>query len=322
MTPFGFLGFGEVGACLSRALAGTGAPVLAYDTALAHAGGKEELLGRASGARIRFVSLEELCEGARAILSTVPAAAAVKAARACARHLGDRHLYIDLNSTLPGTKREIAAIVEKTGASFAEATILGAVEANGPRVHILMGGPNADRAAALLRRHGLNATRFSGEIGKATTFKLLRNIFYKGAEAALIECLLAARRSGMEAELWKDIVHTMDAHSFADTGSAWIRTHPSAHPRRAREMEQNAGMARDLGLDMTMSRAAGSLFRASAKAGLGRDFDALPRDMHAVLEALDRRLGRKGAMARKAGTKAQKKTPGSRGKPGNKKRKD
>ncbi|MEC9367706.1 MAG: hypothetical protein VX871_03345, partial [Pseudomonadota bacterium] len=90
------------------------------------------------------------------------------------------------------------------------------------------------------------------------------------------------------AELWHDIVHTMDAHSFADTGGTWIRTHATAHERRGKEMDQIVEMARAAGLDLKLPSAAGAVFRASARARLARNFSANPVDMHAVIAALEK----------------------------------
>lgn len=291
MTPaIGFLGFGEVASHFSAALAQAGAEVLAYDLLLDQPAGLTALRERARSDAIAFVPLPDLTARAEIILSTVTTDVALAAARSCAPYLEARHTYIDLNATSPGVKREIASVVAATGAAFVEGAILPAVGVQGAKSQVLLCGPQAAPIARTLTGLGLVFTDFGQDIGKASSFKMLRSIFSKGLEALLIECLLAARRAGVEEEIWREIVATLDAASFETVGSNWVRTHATAHARRYHEMVQVEQLLRDLGLDPVMTSATAKLFERSTKLGLKDDFTRGPGQTSAVIAALDAKL--------------------------------
>jgi hypothetical protein len=56
---------------------------------------------------------------------------AAAAAENCAPYLRDGRMYVDLNSTGPGVKRELDRIVRRRGGHFVEGAILGAVGVTG-----------------------------------------------------------------------------------------------------------------------------------------------------------------------------------------------
>ena len=93
----------------------------------------------------------------------------------------------------------------------------------------------------------MQTSRPDGNIGRASTFKLLRSVFSKGVEALLLESLLAARRAGVAEDLWREIVETIDERSFAEVGGNWVRTHGRAHARRHHEMVQVEELCESLG---------------------------------------------------------------------------
>lgn len=294
MTTIGFLGFGEVASRFAAALVLKGAEVLAYDVLLDRPGGREKLQGRLkNGTSVTFTSLPEMARRAEYVLSTVTTDVALRAAGDCVPYLRPGLIYVDLNATSPAVKRQIAATVADTGADFVEGAILGAVGVTGARTRILLCGAKAAQAAATLTRFGLNAADYGLEIGKASAFKLLRSVFSKGVEALLIEALLAARRAGVEADVWHEIVETLDERPFAEVGGNWVRTHGSAHVRRYHEMAQVAALLRDLGLEPVMTDATTRVFARSMDLALAERFQAVPEKPEQVVAALDAALREK-----------------------------
>ena len=290
MTAIGFVGFGEVASRFGEALAQAGAQVLAYDVLMDREGGRAALDGRVRGAAPEFVPLAQLAERAEVILSTVTTDVALAAARSCAPLLRRGQAFVDLNATSPALKREIAAAVEPSGADFVEGAILPLVNVAGARSQVLLCGARASYVAARVNALGLNFKDYGPEIGRASSFKMLRSVFSKGVEALLVECLLAGRRAGVEADLWREIVGTIDAASFEEVGGNWVRTHGTAHPRRWHEMVQVAELLQGLGVDAPMTRGTVALFERSTRAGL-KDAFASPPAAHAdVIAALDKRL--------------------------------
>jgi 3-hydroxyisobutyrate dehydrogenase-like beta-hydroxyacid dehydrogenase len=290
LNVVGFVGFGEVAGHFSKALREAGAEICAYDVLLDQPGGREKLAARARGAAPQFVALRDLLHGAGIVLSTVTTDVALEAARSCAPHLRPGQIFVDLNATSPAVKRAIAAVVHAAGADFVEGAILSAIGVAGARAKVLVCGERASEAATTLSALGLDFHDYGREIGKASSFKMLRSVFSKGIEALLVESLLAARRAGVEEDLWREIVATIDAAPFAEVGGNWIRTHATAHERRWHEMVQVAAVLRELGLDAPMTEATVRLFERSTRLGLREAFPAAPTSEHAVIAALGQRM--------------------------------
>ncbi len=287
MTAIGFVGFGEVASRFAPALQAAGARVLAYDVLLERDGGERTLAARAQGTAPAMVPLAELIASAEIVLSTVTTDVALAAASSCAAHLRPGKTYVDLNATSPAGKREIARIVAETGADFAEGAILPAVGVMGAKSQVLLCGRNAGALAATLTGLGLNFTAYGPEIGKASSFKMLRSVFSKGLEALLVETLLAARRAGVEKDLWREVVATIDAASFEQVGGNWVRTHGTAHARRYHEMVEVEALLVELGVDPKMTAATVALFERSTRLALKERFAAPPASATEVIAALD-----------------------------------
>lgn len=290
MTSIGFVGFGEVASCFAAQLQAGGAKVLAYDVLMERPEGDAALAARVRGAPPGWRGLAELLAQADLVLSTVTTDVAVAAAKACAPHLRPGQVFVDLNATTPAAKREIAGLVAAAGAQFVEGAILPAVGVMGAKSQVLACGSAAPRVAARLTALGLNVTAYGEEIGRASSFKMLRSVFSKGLEALLVECLLAARRAGVEEEIWREVVATLDAASFEQVGGNWVRSHGTAHERRHHEMVQVEALLRELGLEPWMTHGTVALMRQSVEARLGERFAAAPARATEVIAALDAAL--------------------------------
>jgi 3-hydroxyisobutyrate dehydrogenase-like beta-hydroxyacid dehydrogenase len=290
LTICGFLGFGEVASRFAQRLHERGARVLAYDVLLDRPGGRDVLVSRAIGPAPDFLALPELTAQADIVLSTVTTDVALSAATTCVPLLRAGQVYVDLNATSPSVKREAASVIAPSGADFVEGAILSAIGVAGADAKVLLCGARASELAAVLSKLGLNAHAYGIEIGKASSFKMLRSVFSKGIEALLIECLLAGRRAGIEQALWEEIVATMDAASFDDVGGNWVRTHATAHARRSHEMRQVADVLRELRVDAPMTAATLALFERSTRIALKDAFPAPPASAAEVIAALDARI--------------------------------
>ena len=286
----GFLGFGEVASRFAQRLHERGARVLAHDVLLDRPGGRELLLSRALGPAPDLLALPDLTAQADIVLSTVTTDVALAAAKSCVPMLRAGQIYVDLNATSPSVKCETASVIAASRADFVEGAILSAIGVAGADAKVLLCGARAGELAAVLSKLGLNAHAYGIEIGKASSFKMLRSVFSKGIEALLIECLLAGRRAGIEQALWDEIVATMDAASFEDVGGNWVRTHATAHGRRYHEMRQVADVLRELRLDAPMTAATLALFGRSMRVALKDAFPAPPASVAEVIAALDARI--------------------------------
>ena len=296
----GFIGFGEVASVFSEALRQRNVEVAAHDVLLDRPGGLEMLRGRDRSGAMRFLPLPELLAGVDCVLSTVTTSVAVAAARNAAAHLRPRHTYVDLNATSPAIKREVAAIVSATGAHFVEGAILGAIGVTGAQTKILLGDEQGGQSAEMLARVGLNTVFYSRELGKASTFKMLRSVFSKGLEALLLEYLVAGKRAGMQDDLWQEIVELFTQNSFERVATNWIQTHATAHERRYHEVVQVAGVLRELGLEPVLTGATENFFQRSGALALKDAFAGKKPTRDEVIAFMERTLAAPAASGKPA----------------------
>jgi 3-hydroxyisobutyrate dehydrogenase-like beta-hydroxyacid dehydrogenase len=267
-----------------------GVDVCAYDILLEQEGGLERLRARAGGTTVRFLTVDEMALQVDYVLSTAATDVAVEIARTWAAHLGPGQTFIDMNSTAPQTKVAIGEAIAPSGAAFVEGAIMGAVGATGADTRILIGGPHAADAAAVLREAGLNAECYSEHVGRASTFKMLRSVLSKGLEALLIEFMVAARRAGMADELWDELVKMTTRVPFERTAANWVQTHAVAYERRYHEMVQVAETLQGLEVEPTITAATVEFFRRSRGLGLDVAFPEKPETVGQVIAFIDERL--------------------------------
>lgn len=276
----GFIGAGEAGRVLAIAVRDSGASVAAYDLTES----------RVRDAGLRLLSPSELLASSDFVVSVVPAQAATEVAAACAPLLRAGQLYLDLASTSPRIKVEIATLIQSSPAEFVEGAILGAIGITGSATRIALSGAKARDAAGTLCSAGLNTVFLSEKIGTASTFKMLRSIFSKGVEALLIELLVTARRAGLAGEVWEDICDFMSADSFQNIAENWVRTHAVHCERRRTELEQVVETVQDLKAEPVMTRAVEAIFARSVRLGLESAFADQPAEASAVVEWLENKL--------------------------------
>ena len=126
----GFIGFGEAGSAIAAGLKAAGVDaVAAFDiqTDAPEAGPLIRSRASASGTALA-ASPEALARSSAVLFSTVTSSSALEAARQIAPFLRTHHIYADLNSVSPALKRQIAAIIADTGASFVEAAVMAPVK--------------------------------------------------------------------------------------------------------------------------------------------------------------------------------------------------
>ena len=290
----GVVGFGEVGATFSNALAERGGRILVYDALLSESGGREVIRSRIQSDRISVHPLEEVVAQSEYILSTVPTHVAREVAQACVPHLRPGHFYVDLNSTSPAVKVEIGQIIEPSRAHFVEGAILGAVGATGAKTRLLIAGEKGKKVAEALCGLGLNASFYSPDIGKPSAFKMLRSIFSKGLEALLLEMMVAGKRAGIAQDLWTDIAEFMTDNPFDRVAANWIQTHAVACERRYYEMVQVIETMREIKVEPVMTFATKVFFERSLSLDFDETFEQKPKDWETVVDFMEAQLAEPG----------------------------
>jgi len=236
------LGIGEAGGTLARDLIAKGVQIRGWDPDPRNL--PEGLVFASSN--------PDAVLGADIVLSVNWASVAIEVAKEVAPVLRPDQLYADMNTAAPQLKRDIALIIEKTGALFADAALMDPVPPKGLGTQVYSSGGGAGKFAEKMSALGMPVTYLNEQAGNAATHKLVRSIMYKGVAAVIIECLEAAEKLNMtgyaRAQMLKIICDEPMIDRFVD-GSI---KHAS---RRLEEMETVVEMLDSIGVSPFTSQA-------------------------------------------------------------------
>lgn len=236
-------------------------------------------------------SIEELLTVADVVISCVTESAAVPVTESAAPFLTKKHLYVDVNTTSPVIKEEVANIVEKTGAAFADVAMMGAIPVFLHRVPILASGNGAVRFKECMGPFGMNITCIGEKPGQASAIKMLRSIFMKGLVALLLETLNATHRYQVDDMVLESIKETMEKSPFLETVQLQVTKGIVNAERMAHEMEEVIKTLESLGVPATMSQATKEKLAWCSRLGL-RDYfgGEIPQKLSEVLDAIDGKI--------------------------------
>jgi 3-hydroxyisobutyrate dehydrogenase-like beta-hydroxyacid dehydrogenase len=235
------IGFGEAGSTFARA-AGWEDEARAFDIA------DKSKAYREAGVQ-GCDTLEDAIANASAIFSLVTADAALSVAQTVANHISPDALYFDMNSVAPDTKRAAAKLIDAAGGCFVDVAIMAPVNPAMLSVPLLLSGLYAQVGAARLSALGFTKVRVvEGDVGRASSIKMIRSIMIKGQEALTAEMMLAAEVAGVADEVLASLGDGWA--SKADYNLERMRTHGK---RRAVEMEEVAKTLSALGIAPVMT---------------------------------------------------------------------
>ena len=190
----------------------------------------------------------EALAGAGLAFCLVTADQALAAAEAAAPHLHPGTLWLDGNSCAPGTKRAADAVIAAAGGRYVDMAIMAPVHPRRHATPVLLAGPAAEAAAARIAALGMRPSLAGARVGDASTIKMLRSVMVKGIEALTAECLLAARRAGVEGAVLASLQASDPGFDWT-ARSAYNLERMMVHGlRRAAEMREVAATLRELGL--------------------------------------------------------------------------
>jgi 3-hydroxyisobutyrate dehydrogenase-like beta-hydroxyacid dehydrogenase len=244
------LGLGEAGARLARDLAEAGAEVRGYDPVAAVAGVTSAADPATAAA------------GADIVLSVNSAGTALGAAEEALPGLRTGALFADLNTAAPQLKREVAALVETSGALCADVALLGPVPSRGLGTPALASGSGADAFAGAFVPLGMPVEVVSGEPGDAATLKLLRSVFMKGMAASALESLEAADAAGKREWLERELTGVI-GEPLLERLVEGSKRHAA---RRTDEMEAARELLLELGIEPRIASASASILAELAAA--------------------------------------------------------
>jgi len=291
----GFIGFGEAASALSASLKEEGLTgIRAYDILMDDAEKRGPVEARAEQAGVTLdTSAEKLIEKCEIVISAVTSAVALEVAQYAALYLGPGHLYVDINSVSPQTKRNVGTAVEETDAKFIEAAVMAAVPPRRHRVPILLCGEAVADLIDRLSPYGMDLTDAGAEWGRASATKMCRSIMVKGMEALLLECVMTADRYGVADEVLKSVSESYPSGNWGELADYFAGRTAIHGERRAHEMEEVAAMLESLDIEPIMAGAAARRIHWGGAQGLKDHFGGVaPKTYREVLEALTARAGK------------------------------
>jgi 3-hydroxyisobutyrate dehydrogenase-like beta-hydroxyacid dehydrogenase len=112
----------------------------------------------------------------------------------------------------------------------------------------LISGPYAEAAAEVFAALSMMATVVGGDVGKASSIKMIRSVMMKGLETLFAEMVLSARIAGVEDDVLNSLDKTFPDFGFT-TKAAYMFERVMTHgKRRAAEMREVEKTVQDLGL--------------------------------------------------------------------------
>lgn len=291
LKKIGFIGFGEASFGIAKGLKESGYDnISCYDKFYNHETMGELIIRRAgqSGVELKH-SLEELLNESHIIISCVIARVAVEVAESAYPFLLDRHLFVDANAASPMVKEEVANIIQKKGALFVDAAMMGPIPTFLHRVPILASGNGAEEFQSVMSPYGMDITCLGDKPGQASAIKMFRSIFMKGYVALLLETLIASHKYSADEMVLDSIAETMDKEFFKDTARLLVTRGVIHAERRAFEMNEVIKTLKEINVSCTMSEATQSKLQWCSELRLKEFFKGEPPNtLKEVLAAIEK----------------------------------
>ena len=253
----GFIGFGEAAEAFATgfgpALASRAA---AYDIQLDNPALAARPRDRAARAGVALSSdRRSVLADAGAVFCLVTADRATAAAAECAASLPAGAFWFDGNSCAPGAKRRSAQLITAAGGRYVDMAIMAPVYPKRHQTPLLIAGPHAGEAAGVLAALGMHARIAGDQVGAASSIKMLRSVMIKGMEALTAECLLAARRAGVEGQVLASLIASNPETDWPRQAAYHLERMMVHGRRRAAEMREVVATLEELGLPSGLAAA-------------------------------------------------------------------
>jgi len=235
----GFIGFGEGAFEMSMGFKSEGLYVNFYDVLQDNLKYIDIFREKAIKSEAkRMTSIKSLAIESDIIVSAVTSDTCIEAANSIKPYLTENHYYIDINSVSPITKRKIFEIIRSKTLKFIEAAVIGTIPGKQHKVPMLICGEFAKDFYKLMTPYNMNLTVIKGEIGTATTIKMLRSVFMKGIATLLIETLSAAFECNVFDLVYNSIKDTLENRTFDELTNRLICGTAIHSNRRKHEMDE------------------------------------------------------------------------------------
>ncbi len=254
------IGFGEAGKAFASGWRGVnpGIKIRAFDIktnnsepAIAGKKNREYEAANVDGC----ASCEEAIRDSNMIFSLVTAGQALIAAQTAAQYIAKNTLYLDCNSCAPDTKKQAMDVISKAGGRYVDVAVMGPVGPDLNKIPLVICGQHAVEAKYRLEALAMNVTHLPGDVGRASSIKMIRSVMMKGLEALALECVLSARLAGVEDEVLQSLDITYPGFDWQSRSTHMLERVMTHGIRRAEEMREVALSVSQLGLPDDMARA-------------------------------------------------------------------
>jgi len=252
-----FIGLGEVAtAFISSWDISRVSLITAFDIKTNHPNTAEKIELLAQNLKIKLASnLNEAVAFADVVFSTVTAEQAAIVAKSASKLMRADTYFLDLNSCAPSTKRLSEKVMWDKMVRYVDVAVMEPVYPKKNKVPLLISGDWSKEAIKVFDNLSMHARIIKGEVGKASSIKMVRSIMVKGLEALTAECTLAAFAAGVVDEVFPSLLDghpKIDIHARAKYNFERSMRHGI---RRAEEMDEVAKMVADFGLPNTLAQA-------------------------------------------------------------------
>lgn len=286
-----FIGFGEAGQALAAGLRDAGVKtVTAWDILFPNPDGQRLCEAADQIGVRRGTSVGDAVRGADLIVAAVTAASSLEAAEQAKPFLRPDQYFLDINSVSPGRKQETARAMDGH-ARYVDVAVMAPVHPARHQTPALLAGPHATSLEPILAGLDMTVTVAGPDIGAAAAIKMVRSVMVKGLEALTLECFLAARRAGVEEQIFASLGKSYPGLDWRKQVEYNLERMANHGVRRAHEMEEVADTLRELGIDPHMT--AGTIRRQQEMGDLGKREplrSAVPQGRTAMLDAIGQTL--------------------------------
>jgi 3-hydroxyisobutyrate dehydrogenase-like beta-hydroxyacid dehydrogenase len=263
-----FIGFGEAGQALAAGLRDAGVnTVTAWDILFPSADGQRL---REAADRIgvrRGTSVGDAVRDADLIVAAVTAASSLDAAEQARPFLRADQYFLDINSVSPGRKQETARAMDGF-VRYVDVAVMAPVHPARHQTPALLAGPHAASLEPILTGLDMRVSVAGPDIGAAAAIKMVRSVMVKGLEALTLECFLAARRAGVEEQIFSSLDKSYPGLGWRKQLEYNLERMANHGIRRAHEMEEVADTLRELGIAPHMT--GGTIRRQQEMGDLGK----------------------------------------------------
>jgi 3-hydroxyisobutyrate dehydrogenase len=207
----GFIGLGNVGSKVANNIIGNGYKLYIHDL------DEKKSQDLVSKGAIFCKSIEELVPNVTVLITCLPSPKSVKEVLLkCLPKLNQRHLWIEMSTTDEKDMRYLSNLVLDKNAEVLEAPITGGQHrAESGNISILVGGSKDSfkRSFSILKCIG-HKILHCGEIGKASTLKVVTNYLASINLLALGEALMVCKKYGVDLKIAFEGIKISSGNSF------------------------------------------------------------------------------------------------------------